>query len=235
MFSKKVRRINNQNNFFYLTLALVFLLISASLNKVITSGILQYILEAFTLITFGICLLSLRFDKNWFRFLSSLVVAWLIAVITRTIFGIEEIEIIMLSLMFIFFYGTFRSIMRQILFTGSINSNKIIGSMALFLLIGLMWAIGYLILIHFLPGAFQGINKGAWQENFADAAYFSFVTLTTLGYGDILPIMPIAKVLAYLEAIVGVFYMAIVVSSLVSSSREQYTIEHIEHIEHIDD
>lgn len=155
MLSKKLneksQRINTQNNFFYLTLALVFLLISASLEKVITSGFLQYMLEVFTLITFGICLLSLRFDKNWFRFLSSLVVAWLVAVVTRAVLGIEEIEIIMLFLMFIFFFGTFRSIMRQILFTGSINSNKIIGSMALFLLLGLMWAIGYLILIHFLP------------------------------------------------------------------------------------
>ena len=127
MLSKKAQRINNQNNFFYLTLALVFLLISASLDKVITSGFLQYILEVFTFITFGICLLSLRFDKNWFRFLSLLVVAWLIAVITRTVLGIEEIEIIMLLLMFIFFYGTFRSIMRQILFTGSITTNNFIG------------------------------------------------------------------------------------------------------------
>ncbi|SMY33350.1 potassium channel family protein [Photobacterium andalusiense] len=222
MLNKQSQHINNQNNFFYLTLALVFLLISASLDKVITSGLLQYILEAFTLITFGICLLSLRFDKSWFRFLLSLVVAWLVAVVTRVVLGVEEIEVIMLLLMFIFFYGTFRSIMRQILFTGSINTNKIIGSMALFLLLGLMWAIGYLILIHFLPGSFHGINKGPWHENFADAAYFSFVTLTTLGYGDILPITPIAKVFAYLEAIVGVFYMAIVVSSLVSSSRVQY-------------
>lgn len=222
MLNKQSQHINNQNNFFYLTLALVFLLISASLDKVITSGLLQYILEAFTLITFGICLLSLRFDKSWFRFLLSLVVAWLVAVIIRAVLGVEEIEVIMLLLMFIFFYGTFRSIMRQILFTGSINTNKIIGSMTLFLLLGLMWAIGYLILIHFLPGSFHGINKGPWHENFADAAYFSFVTLTTLGYGDILPITPIAKVFAYLEAIVGVFYMAIVVSSLVSSSRVQY-------------
>ncbi|SMY31722.1 voltage-gated potassium channel [Photobacterium malacitanum] len=222
MLNKQSQHINNQNNFFYLTLALVFLLISASLDKEITSGLLQYILEAFTLMTFGICLLSLRFDKSWFRFLLSLVVAWLVAVITRAVLGAEEIEVIMLSLMFIFFYGTFRSIMRQILFTGSINTNKIIGSMALFLLLGLMWAIGYLILIHFLPESFHGINKGPWHENFADAAYFSFVTLTTLGYGDILPVTSIAKVFAYLEAIVGVFYMAIVVSSLVSSSRVQY-------------
>lgn len=166
MLNKNSQRINAQNNFFYLTLALVFLLISASLEKVITSGFLQYILEAFTLMTFGICLLSLRFDKNWFRFLSALAVTWLVAVITRTVLGVEEIEIIMLLLMFIFFFGTFRSIMRQILFTGSINTNKIIGSMALFLLLGLMWAIGYLILIHFLPGSFHGLSKGSCMKTF---------------------------------------------------------------------
>ena len=52
----------------------------------------------------------------------------------------------------------------------------------------------------------------------SNAAYFSFVTLTTLGYGDISPLTPLAQVVVYLEAITGVFYMAIVVSSLVSSN-----------------
>nr|WP_269764034.1 potassium channel family protein [Shewanella benthica] len=50
-------------------------------------------------------------------------------------------------------------------------------------------------------------------------AYFSFVTLTTLGYGDISPISPFSQVLVYMEAIAGVFYMAIVVASLVSSNQ----------------
>jgi len=54
-----------------------------------------------------------------------------------------------------------------------------------------------------------------WYDNFADVAYFSFVTLTTLGYGDISPIVPIARFLVYMEAIVGVFYMAILVASLI--------------------
>ena len=58
----------------------------------------------------------------------------------------------------------------------------------------------------------------SWGQNFSNAAYFSFVTLTTLGYGDISPLTPLAQVVVYLEAITGVFYMAIVVSSLVSSN-----------------
>ncbi len=58
-----------------------------------------------------------------------------------------------------------------------------------------------------------------WGENFSNAAYFSFVTLTTLGYGDISPTSPVAQVIVYLEAIAGVFYMAIVVASLVGASQ----------------
>ncbi|MCG3866033.1 MULTISPECIES: potassium channel family protein [unclassified Photobacterium] len=222
MLQKKIEQINSQNNFFFLTIALISLLISASLEKAIPHGFVQYALEVFTVVTFVVCLLSLRFDRSWFRFLTSLVGIWIMAMIARILLGIEEIEIIMLSLMFVFFFGTFKSIMRQILFTGSINTNKIIGSMALFLLLGLMWAIAYLMLIRVFPDSIHGINSGPWHENFSDAAYFSFVTLTTLGYGDILPVTPIAKVFAYLEAIVGVFYMAIVVSSLVSSSGSKH-------------
>ncbi|MCV5231345.1 potassium channel family protein, partial [Escherichia coli] len=88
----------------------------------------------------------------------------------------------------------------------------------LFLLLGLMWAIAYLILLEFSPEAFTGMEAISWGQNFSNAAYFSFVTLTTLGYGDISPLTPLAPVAVYLEAITGVFYMAIVGSSLVSSN-----------------
>ncbi|MCP4237541.1 MAG: two pore domain potassium channel family protein [Aestuariibacter sp.] len=49
----------------------------------------------------------------------------------------------------------------------------------------------------------------------AGLTYYSFVTLTTLGYGDISPVTPIARFLVFMEAIVGVFYMAILVASLI--------------------
>jgi voltage-gated potassium channel Kch len=51
--------------------------------------------------------------------------------------------------------------------------------------------------------------------------YFSFVTLTTLGYGDISPVTPIAKVLVILEAVVGMFYIAIIVASLIGAVRDK--------------
>ena len=67
------------------------------------------------------------------------------------------------------------------------------------------------------PDAFIGLEPIAWQENYPRVAYYSFVTLTTLGYGDILPKNSIAEFFVYSEAVVGVFYMAIIVASLVSA------------------
>ncbi|GAA5647685.1 MULTISPECIES: potassium channel family protein [Vibrio] len=215
-----LKNINQENNFFYLTLALTSLLISAALAQVVGSGVLEQILTLFTIVTFIVCLVSLRFDKNWYRFLVTLVCAWVVAIAVRNLLGVKSMDVVSLLLTFAFFFGTFKSIARQILFNGKVDTNKVIGSVALFLLLGLMWAIVYLVILEFSPQSFTGLTAQSWGENFSNAAYFSFVTLTTLGYGDISPITPIAQVIVYLEAIAGVFYMAIVVSSLVSSNIE---------------
>ena len=68
-----------------------------------------------------------------------------------------------------------------------------------------------------VPGAFNGLEQAPWYKNFSTIAYFSFVTLTTLGYGDITPAIPLAKFLTYMEAMVGVLYIAILVASLVGA------------------
>jgi voltage-gated potassium channel Kch len=104
----------------------------------------------------------------------------------------------------------------QVLFEGDIDANKIIGSLTLYILLGLIWAVIYMIIILIDPTAFSGVEVTTWQEGFARMAYYSFVTLTTLGYGDILPKNHVAEFFVYMEAIIGVFYMAIIVSSLIS-------------------
>ncbi|WP_186277398.1 potassium channel family protein [Vibrio parahaemolyticus] len=218
VIGKKLKNINEENNFFYLTLALVILLLGSAMAQVVGEGTIEHILQAFTVLTFIVCFASLRFDKKWSRFLYTLFGVWVLVIVIKTVFNIREMNVVMLALTFAFFFGTFKSIARQILFTGHVNSNKVIGSVALFLLLGLMWAIAYLILLEFSPEAFTGMEAISWGQNFSNAAYFSFVTLTTLGYGDISPLTPLAQVVVYLEAITGVFYMAIVVSSLVSSN-----------------
>ena len=112
---------------------------------------------------------------------------------------------------------TLKPAVKQALFAGEITSNSIIGSICIFLLLGLIWTMLYLLVAEFIPDAFAGVEPFNWKQNLPDYIYFSFVTLTTLGFGDMLPISPLARFLVYMEAVTGVFYMAIVVSSLVGA------------------
>ena len=93
----------------------------------------------------------------------------------------------------------------------------------MFLLLGLIWSTLYLITLEFWHGAFNGIEYKNWNDNFAVTTYFSYVTMTTLGYGDISPALPVSRVLAFLQAIFGTFYMAVVVASLIGARGSKQT------------
>jgi voltage-gated potassium channel len=104
---------------------------------------------------------------------------------------------------------------RQVLFTGAVDWNKIVGTICIFLLLGLIWTTLYMMIEEMIPEAFNGLTHAPWYETFPELVYFSFATLTTLGYGDIGPVAPLARFVALMEAIVGQFYIAIIVASLV--------------------
>ena len=106
---------------------------------------------------------------------------------------------------------------RQVLLSGRVNSNTLVGSMAIYLLLGLIWATLYLLVLEFIPDAFNGIEYRQWSDNFSTALYFSYVTLTSLGYGDITPTSELSRTLAYCESVTGTFYLAIVVASLIGA------------------
>ena len=72
-------------------------------------------------------------------------------------------------------------------------------------------------MLQFAPNALSGIEYTHWHESAGDLTYFSFVTLTSLGYGDVSPLTPIAKVVVVLEAMTGMLYLAIVVASMVGA------------------
>ncbi len=78
-----------------------------------------------------------------------------------------------------------------------------------------MWGIVYLLLNVIAPGSFVGITGETWSEQLNEFTYHSFVTLTTLGYGDITPAAPVARTLNYLEAVLGQMYLTVLVAALV--------------------
>lgn len=96
-----------------------------------------------------------------------------------------------------------------------VNLSSLIGAFCVYLLLGLIWALLYRLLLLFDWGSLTGNITADEQTLFADLLYFSFVTLASLGYGDIVPVGGMTKTFAYLEAITGQFYLAVMVASLV--------------------
>ena len=93
-----------------------------------------------------------------------------------------------------------------------VTLDTIVGGISVFLLIGDLWFL-FFETIHLLnPAAF---TSSAETINSFDLLYFSFTTLTTVGYGDIAPVSPLAKVLTNLEGICGVMYPAVLIGRLV--------------------
>jgi hypothetical protein len=101
---------------------------------------------------------------------------------------------------------------------GRITINHIQSAVAIYLLLGMMWGFLYQAIALKDPGAFVGASSIA-DSVYAlkkDLIYYSFTTLTTVGYGDIMPVHPGARMLAVLEAIVGQLFPTILITWLVS-------------------
>lgn len=210
-----VKAVSENNNFLYLIISLVVLLLVGALVDEFRHPLGHHIFQAVTVITlagsiFGFRSSRFRLNTSIGFTLSTLVIVVLGVFLDQA--GLSYLHLLVLMLFYI--WATWLAA-KQVLFSGQIDSNKIVGAICIYLLIGLIWALLYLFIAQSVPGAFNGLEQAEWYENFADGTYYSFVTLTTLGYGDISPATPVARFLVYMEAIVGVFYMAILVASLI--------------------
>ena len=212
-----MKRITQDNNFTFLFSSLVFLLFTGAYSAQFNSGFMEEFLIEVTILSMMIGLWSVRFSGSIFKIGIALIVITVMSHFAINWMEKTEFEIIQLILLLFFCFIILKHTSEQSLFSNEITGNNIMGSICIFLLLGFIWAIFYLLIIEVTPTSFSGIELTTWKQNLPDVMYFSFITLTTLGYGDVLPISPLARFLVYMEAIVGVFYMAIVVSSLVSA------------------
>lgn len=214
------KNVTPKDNFTFLLVSLIFLLFSSACVEQFFSRTLlgQSLVLGLTVISMSIGVWSIK--SNRFAFKSGLGLLLATIVISMLVALLDNIELEYLHLLFMltFFLTTLKIASQQVLFSGEITKNSIIGSICIFLLLGLIWALIYLLIDEFLPNSFSGLSGNNWQENFPDLIYFSFVSITTLGFGDIAPSGSIARFWVYSEAIIGVFYMAIVVSSLVGAA-----------------
>jgi hypothetical protein len=97
---------------------------------------------------------------------------------------------------------------------GQISSSRLQGAVAVYLLLGLVWAHAYVMFNRGHPNSFG--TAESTPPTVAGWTYFSFVTLTTVGYGDITPKAPAARMLAVAEALTGQLYLAVMLARLVA-------------------
>jgi hypothetical protein len=108
-------------------------------------------------------------------------------------------------------------IIARVFRSGGINIYRIYGAIAVYLLLGILWAEIYIVFYLFEPASFYfNPTTQCHEPPIAELVYFSFSTLTTLGLGDIVPIHPMARSMATLEALVGQLYPAVLLARLVT-------------------
>ncbi len=113
-----------------------------------------------------------------------------------------------------------------------VDSRLVCAALCLYLLIGTLWGVIYNILELISPGSFKGAllsTSSAYADPLQEFQYLSFVTLTTLGYGDILPQTQGAAALCQAEAIIGQFYMTVLVARLVGIQVSQKFVRGRDH------
>lgn len=110
-----------------------------------------------------------------------------------------------------------RMVMQHIFKEGHVNYYRIQGSVVVFMIIGIVYALLYSLIESLLPGSFAITEITQTHKNlFSQFLYFSFVTMTTLGFGDIIPIGSLAKSLVIFQGMIGLLYPVLLIARLVS-------------------
>ena len=110
------------------------------------------------------------------------------------------------------------NLLRFVLRAPSVSIEVLCASISAYLMLGLMWTMAYWLVDQLTPGgAFSfNTNGGPRSMNGFTGFYFSFITLSTVGYGDITPVSKIARWLAAMEAMTGLLYVAVLIARLVA-------------------
>ena len=193
---------------FFLPLCEAFVLeaqIGASnLAELVTFGL-------FALSLIGAALLSVPDSRSRTTFIG-IGVFWYLCSIA-TIFGVPlrpVVAVLTLVILAGSLFGTFRYLMTS----EAKDTDALLAAVYGYLLLAMSWAILYFQIEKWVPGSFN-LPEGA--DQWSSLLYFSIVTITTLGYGDVLPVSGQARMAAGFEAVVGVLYIAVLIGSIVGS------------------
>jgi len=146
-----------------------------------------------------------------------------ILLVVSSIIGKTEVGWCGYFLVLILYLYVIRLFMRRIFQAKKVTMDTIGMALCTYVLIGALWMLFYIPVSALDPEAFRFVSEHGPGDPSSALTYFSYVTLTTLGYGDIIPTSELARSLAILEALTGTLFLAVLISRLVgtySSSRK---------------
>lgn len=157
-------------------------------------------------------------NKQWIK--SILILAALEIIILIFAFLLNEITLtfIAISLSLFFLVTSTAVAFNSVFFSRNINLNHLMGASCIYLLLGIIWAILYANLYFISQSSFTGLSSQVTRLHFSEFMYYSYVTLTTLGFGDITPVSPLAKTLSFMQAVTGQLYLTIMVAGLIGKA-----------------
>lgn len=144
-------------------------------------------------------------------FLGSLVIIF--SILNLVFHESVKLSILTFALSVLFFSVVTLALVVHVARTEEVYSSTLLAAINSYLLIGLTLSILFMILELFVPGSFNNVEPGA--NNFSTFIYYGFITLTTLGYGDITPLSPIAMSLSAFTAIFGQLYLVIIMAIII--------------------
>jgi len=204
-----------QANFGYLLVGLLIILIAGPVFHDFNDQPLTVVSQVAFSVTLILGIWSLMESRKRFTIGMALVVVQISCTIINLLRPSPVIETVSLIAALAFCVLSLVIALRHVLFDDHIDLNRLIGAVCAYLLLGITISILNMLIYRYIPNSFSGLSGIDTRTNTIEMIYYSFVTMTTLGFGDITPDGSLARVLAYLAAIAGQFYIAILVGTLV--------------------
>jgi voltage-gated potassium channel Kch len=214
---------SRENNFIWLLIALVALEFFNALFSQLDLRYAKMLVNISLILTVVVSVWSLQSHRSsWLTpksFIALVIIGLMVVDISTVSNWLAPFQLLGLS---VFICITIYLAWQQVMFTGEITRNTIFGAICIYILIGLLFGFVFLMAEQVFPGSLAGLDGENWQDNLQATIYYSMVTLTTLGYGDITPAAPVTRFLAYMEALVGIFYTTVLVASLIGMRLSGY-------------
>lgn len=182
-------------------------------------GFLDTSIGIFGLVVLLSCLRAIAKNRKFFIFM---VLLSLINVVLRSTemisqTDLEAFQTVVMVFHLIYYLLVFGSIMGYVLDRSPVTADKISGAISAYVLMGIVWSVVYSLFLHLQPESFllpEHLQTDSITRMWS--IYFSFTTLTTLGYGDITPQLPAVQIYAVMEAACGQIFLTVLVARLVA-------------------